>query len=683
METILIIFKLIIFWVILFFFGYQLSKWLFRKKRIEILIALSGLMGIGLYVFFINAIGHFVPIKITFYLVLLIFGIIGFVLFFINKSKILDWGIDKKWRKILLVITLLLVIITFIVDNRFPLGGDKVLLGCIPSAATIAEGNFPPRAIWIPPYPLRYHYGSHLFAAAIYNTTGAPLYMSYDIQVAILMGILFLLGFILIKRFTENNKKALATSLLMLYAGSLVFLKGIKGIPILYNKYILHQDIFAPFKFVFEMVEALFSRPALSWMIWFPTNALGFVLIIGIIYLYFSSIKEKNKKIIILNALLLATLALFAETFFAVFCFLIIVYPFIFGLIKKDWLRAKNFLIISLLMLVIAVPIAFIQGGVLTHYLGRDGHNLKLFQTYGYVEGAEAYGRIEAELIERGLEINKTPWILMTRLGKDNKLPIYSFEFLLQWGLLLFLVLSATIYFWKRYSNSILFLILSFFVFFLIPFLIVFPVFLAATDRFFYLANLFGGLMAGLLLADLYFKEAQKKWVKKIIIFLVLVLVLQGLIFQLIFLTIGYPPLKWNNADKFFAKKDSFEGRAYQWAKEHTTIDDYFLIVQPEDDFGMAPNLRFVLNTGRLAPIYNYHVGDRPIELSQSYVFEAFKKKCDRESMKYLNYRYLYVDNEWVVGLEEKCLANNNLELKFEASENNKFIRIYKVNYGQ
>ncbi len=673
MGIVLIFLKLIIFWGILFFFGYQLAKWLFKKSRIETLIVLSGLIGAGLYVFFINAIGYFVPIGITFYLVLLIFAIIGFILFLTNKPKILNWGINKKWRKILLVTVLLLVIVTFIVDNRFPIGGDQILLSCMPAAATMAEGNFPPKASWVPPYPLRYHYGPHLFAAAIYKITDLPLYMAYDMQVAISVGILFLLGFILIKKFIKDNKKALASSIAMLCAGSLVFLKGAKGIPILYNKYILHQDIFAPFKFVFEMVLVLFSEPAIERMVRFPTNALSFVLIIGIIYLYFSI--NNNKKIIVLVALLLAVLALFAETFFAVLCFLLLVYPLAYGLLRKNWLSAKKFLISSLLILIIAVPIAFIQGGVLTHYLGVDGHNLILHQTYGYTD---------TELLERGFEINKTPWILMTRIGKDNKLPIYGLEFLLQWGLLLFLVVVATIYFWKKHFKRILFLILSFFTFFLIPFIIIFPLSLASTERFFYPANLFGGLIAGLLLSSLYFKKkcSKRKWFKKLIICIAVILVLQGLIFQLIFLTTGYPPGKWNNVNEFFAKQGSFDSTTYEWIKKNTTIDDYFLVLE-SSDYGMGPNAKFIMNTGRITPTYRYRAGYEPMDLLESHAFEQFIKDCDSVLMKYLNYKYLYVNEDWPEGLEEKCLENNDLFLEFEDKERGEFVRIYKVNYDQ
>lgn len=679
MFFLFIILKLIIFWGILFLFGFQLSKWLFKKSRIEILIALSGLIGTGIYIFLINVTGYFVPIKTTFYLILLFFAIIGLVLFLKNRSERLSWGIDKKWRKILLIITLLLITITFIVDNRCPLGGDQILLTCMPSAATIAEGDFPPQAIWVPSYPLGYHYGASLFAAAIHKTTGVPLYVGYDVQVAISVGILFLLGFILIKKFIKDDRKALISSMLMLYAGGLVFFRGLKGIPILYEKYILGRELFAPFKFVFEMVEALFSEPTIERMIHVPTNAISFVLMIGIIYVYFYSVKQNNKKIIILNALFLATLALFAEVFFAVFCFLLLVYPLVFGLFKKDWSKAKSFFINSLLIIIIAMPIAAIQGGILTHYLGhyldRDGYDVGLL---------EMLGSPETELFKKGFElfkINKTPWLLVSRLSKDHRLPIYDFKFLLQWGLLLSLTMISIVYFWKRKSRTLLFLALSFFAFFSIPFLITLPEAISGNmERFFYPANLFGGLIAGVFLADLYFSKriSKRGYIRRGIILVFVLLIAQGIIFQLIFLTTGYPPGKWSNAGNFFATRSSFDAPAYNWIKENTTIDDYFLALEP-DDFGRAPNLRFILSTGRMAPIYTYHVHDEPIDIPQSHAFRELIKNCDSELMKFLNYSYLYIDKNWPRGFEEKCLKNNNLELKFEAEEGERFIRIFKV----
>lgn len=658
----------------LFFFGWQIARYLLKENRIEHLIGLSGIFGIGLYLFLINILGYFIPIKITFYLVLLLIFIIGIILFYFNKSKALEWGTDKKWRKILFGFTILLVISNGLIFFRMPLKGDILQAGSMPTAATMAEGNFPPTEIWEPGHPLVYHYAFELLTASIYKITGLPLYLAYNFLIAILIGILFLLGFILVKNFCNDNFKAFVSSLIMLYGGSLVFLKGINGVSILYNKYILQQDIYAPFKFVLQSIESVFSIPVLENMLKTSWSVLAFPLMVVIVYLYLYSIKhEYSKKIALFNSILLALLALSAETYFAIFCFVLFIYPFAYGFIKKDWFTAKRFLIISFLIVLIALPIAFFQGGVLKTLLMPNPNP----------SATEYYFTSQ---INKVFKINKTPWLLNTDYGEYgvNWLAIYDSKFLLELGLLLFLFIPAVVFILKRYFQPGLMLGMLSITFFLIPFFINF-VHPGDMRRIFYPFNLFGGLIVGLFLMALYLL-VKKRWLKKIIIFIVIVLIAQTVLFQLLFLSIGYPPGTWNGSDKIFGRAKSFEGRVYNWVRENTTLDDYFLILKKEDDdLEAAPNHRFVLNTGRMAPIYAYHwdnyqTGNLPSFLEPD-LFRKIRKECDAYGIKNLNYDYLYVNERWPSDLEEKCLANNNLELIFQAKEGDEFVRIYKIIY--
>ena len=305
------------FFFILFFFGWQLARYFLKENKIEYLLGLSGVFGLSFYVFFTNGLGYFIRIKMVFYLVLFLFFILSLILFYFNKSKSSEWGTSKKWRKILLGTVLFLIISGGIIAFRLPL----VLHGPgTPVAATIAEGNFPPPEIWNPKNVLYYHYAPELFSASINVITGLPIYIGHDLQVAILTGILFLLGFCLIKKFFDNDDfKAFIASLLMLYSGSLVFLNGIKGIPILYNLYARHQEISAPFKFISETVNSVFSVPILQTMqvmVWGPWV---FPLIITVIYLYFHLIsQQKSKIVILLCGLLFAILGHFGEIYFVV-----------------------------------------------------------------------------------------------------------------------------------------------------------------------------------------------------------------------------------------------------------------------------------------------------------------------------------------------------------------------------
>ena len=663
------LFSAVIFFFILFFFGWQLVQYFLKENRIEYLIGLSGIFGISLYTFFVNATGYFIPIKTVFYLVLFLFLILGLWLLHLNRLKHLNWGIDKGWKKILIGTTLLLVVTSGIIYFRLPPTLHSP--GGLPISTTIADGNFPPLEIWNPHNTLRYHYTLELLSAGIYKTTGLPIHTANDFQVAILTGVLFLLGFCLIKRFFDNdNFKAFISSLLMIYAGSFVFLNSIKGIPILYNLYIRHQEILAPFKFVNEVISSNFSVPLLINIVKFTWGSLAFPLIITVIYLYFHLIGQgKNKVVILLCGLLLATLALVAETYFSVLCFILFIYPFVFGFLKKDWQKAKDFLSISFWILLIAIPLAFVQGGFLRGVLDVVGSRVTGFIGVG-----------------GGLfNVNEVPWLLA--YFEDAGSPIFRPEFFIEWTLLLTVLVPAFIFLLKRNFQFGSFLMIFVVVYFLLPiffttnnFAFIAEVFhffvrLGEMWRFFYVVNLIGGLVAGLFLAHLYL-SSKKIWLKRAVLSIIIVLMAQGLLFQLLHLSVGYPAFIWNAASQYYAKPGSFEKRAYDWVKENTAVNDFFLITEKDCNYSgsFTPNYRFIINTGRMAPIYVYHCS-----YPDNDSFKKIKNDCDPSAIKDLKYSYLYVNEKWIDGLEEKCLINNNLELKFEGGEGNKFARIYKV----
>ncbi|MBI3274277.1 MAG: hypothetical protein HYZ69_03980, partial [Candidatus Colwellbacteria bacterium] len=204
-------------------------------------------------------------------------------------------------------------------------------------------------------------------------------------------------------------------------------------------------------------------------------------------------------------------------------------------------------------------------------------------------------------------------------------------------------------------------------------------------ERFFYPANLVGGLIIGLFFVSLYLR-VQKFRLKLIILFLVLVLMAQGLASQSLWLIFGYPPRTENGDAKLFAQINSLEGRAYSWVKENTLINDYFLIIKKdytECGESSAPNCIFILNTGRIAPTYDPQVsGNLTRELPslpEAGLFSEIRGSCSPALVKKLNYSYLYVDEKWPAGMEEKCREGNTLELKFESSAGDKFVRIYKI----
>ena len=94
--------------------------------------------------------------------------------------------------------------------------------------------------------------------------------------------------------------------------------------------------------------------------------------------------------------------------------------------------------------------------------------------------------------------------------------------------------------------------------------------------------------------------------------------------------------------------------------------------------------------TGRFAPTFYYGTGTQtqfapPVTQNPAalvpYIawYKKILKECDPSALKILDYRYLYINKYWPEGLAEKCLANNDLELQFEAGEGNNFARIYLI----
>ncbi|MEK9183857.1 MAG: hypothetical protein AAB890_02180, partial [Patescibacteria group bacterium] len=475
----------------------------------------------------------------------------------------------------------------------------------------------------------------------------------------------------LIKRFFDNNNfKAFVSSLLMIYAGSLVFLRGIKGITILYNLYVRHQEILTPFKFINESINSAFSVPTLKTMqvmVWGPWV---FPLIIAVIYLYFHLIsQEKSKTIFFLCGVLFAVLGHFGEVYFAVLFLIFLIYPFIFGFVKKDWPKAKDFLFTSFWILLIATPLAFAQGGFLKSVLN--------------IMGSRVAGLIGAS----GGLFNVNEVTYLTEYFEDAGSPIFRSEFFIEWALLLAVLVPAFIFVLKRNFQLGSFLVVFAAVSFLLPIFFTtnnfafiaetFGVFVRLGEmwRFFFILNLIGGLAAGLFLAHLYL-SSKKIWLKITVLSIIIVLMAQGLLFQLLYLSVGYPAFTWNAASQYYAKADSLEKGVYDWIRKNTTVDDLFLVAERGCDYTLSftPNYRFVLNTGRMAPIYSWHCS-----YPENDSFKKIKDNCAPSAIEDLRYNYLYVNEEWIDGLEEKCLANNNLELKLEAGEGNEFSRIYKV----
>lgn len=666
-------FLIIAFFTNLCIFGWQIARFTLRENKIEHLLALTPVLGIGLYIFFVNILGYFIPIQQTFILVSVVFFILSLQL--INyRGQQLEWCLDLKWRKILLASALFITISVGVISFRQPM---DVFTLREPTAATIAAGIFPPREIWSPSNLLFYHYAPDLFSAAVTHVTGASLPLGYDFQIALMTGSLFLLCFGIVHLFFQNAFIAFWSATYALYTGSLVFLKGLSGIPILFNMYIFHKEVTAPFKFITDAIGTDFGLPTFYYTIGVYWGAMAFALLLAILYIYFHILKtpdtEKRIPPIILAGILLALLALVAETFFAIICTVLFLFPFILRLSKKYSGEVSKIFITTFFILAIASPIALIQGGVLKSTIY---HQFNLSEA----DSVEAPTMLYAE------SNSEAPIRLSSPFVFDGA-SIFTKNFLEKWILIILTLPFALVFLLRQRYELAIFLITSIFIFFITA--LIFksdsPLIQQNFGRFFYPVNVFAGMALGIWVSSTYRTNTsvQKKWFLALLTFILLA---QGVWTHAVWFTLGYPPgQKFNTDAAYFVQEGTFEASAYTWVKEHTSIEDTFLIIQDEySDCGSsgAPNCLFIFNTGRMAPTFRFHQTTDLFDTQSAQkiaLFDSLKNTCDENIIKKLDFDYLYVTERWSPKMEVTCQNNNNLKLVFEKTDGEKFVRILKV----
>ena len=671
---IFILLKLLLFSAILFIFGWQLARFVLKEKRIEALIPLATILGYSIYLSSLNALSYFIDIRINFYLLCVIFIFLSWLLSRVNSKRgKTEWGIGKSWRIILFGTALLIMVGVGIVGMRF-ISGDE-MGGYLPLAVTVAQGNFPVKEVLAPDSLSQYHYGYILFIAAVSRITDLPVWFGYDLQNVISIGFLFLLGFLLIKDLCKNNFRAYIGSLIMILGGNLNFLYGLKGPAILYQKYILHLPVEAPFKFLDNLMSGRFMLSVLViHLSIFAWVMLGFALTAAVIYLYFRAINDEKNwfKISFLAGIIFSFLALSAETFFGVLCIVLLSYPLIFAIFKKDWEKGKFFFKISFVILFLGIIIASFQGGTLTQTIKQTFFGYTLPMDYSF--------SITPEYLLKGLILN----------NENTFIPIFSSPVFLAWGWLVIFIIPAALYVLKKYFSLGLFLILLVFVSYFFPLVVTAGNSQGDFIRLHYLASLswnliFGLFLGWLLLSPPFFKK-WGGWQRSLIIILILGATFQGLFYFIVFPF--FPELKRDQPLlEEPVKPNPVELELFDWIKENTTIKDRFFAGGLADR--SISNSRLTLYTGRFAPTFFYGMSEslpyinRGIDkrIPETVWYEKVLKECDPAAIKTLNYRYLYVNRYWPEGLEEKCLNQTglDLELKFSEADSNEVAKIYLI----
>lgn len=665
----LILLKLLFFLGIIVFFAWQILRLIFTHEPRELLIVLSLIAGPIFYIFTLNALGHFFPITFLFFYVLVAFLVIGLVLwaFIRERSASAQWLIDQPWRKIIFITAAVIFLTTGLIAARGYSGDEFNLFSTVPMAGTIAEGNFPVRWTVEPQVKAYYHYGIELFTAALYRVTGLTLGFGVDLCRAWFTALFLLMIFIFLYRVTKHPAKAYLTSLLTMFGGGLVFLYGFKVFQVIYQKFILHQAVVAPWKFLHQATTSGVAGPLIK-DIHIQWGAISFLLIFCGIFLYFqaATYHREHKKwwaIVLLNIIFLAVLALVGETFLLVELGIILIYPFLTLLLKDQKKYFKTYLLISLLTIIPVALIAAFQGGVLTELFHQSYDRHPRFTGNWFFFNHERVGYL------------------------------WSRQSLINFGLPLFLIFPALYYLFFRSKKSVYFqellaLLLLAFGCFAVPFVVELgPRYDYEMARYLYLAPPFWSLAIGLVLSDcLVAHQSIKKIWRQLAWLVVIIMVLVGVLFQLIFMVVplgrssqGFSPLFYN-----FPRPTALELRVFFWLKKNTTIDDYLWSYSSSRDDSTIYNKKINIYAGRIAPVYSYMADHKMLNrdgLVQDLIaaFARAESNCQPSDLQFMGYKYLYVNEFWPAGLEEKCILYNHLEVKYIDSEGDSFARIYEL----
>ncbi len=669
MVTVVLLF---IFLSLLIFYGWQLAKLILDEHRIEALIPLSVVIGAASYIFLLNLTSYFINIEVNFYLTALFLFFIGLLIYLKteNKKIPLAWGLNKKETFIIFGTVLLIMFLNGFLSLR-SVEIDELAGHHLPLARTIAEGNFPVRGLNLPQEPVVYHYGYNLLLAAFFKISGLSVWFGQDFNVFLFSGATFLLIFAIAKFFISHNLKAYFVALIAYFGGGFKFIHLFEGISPLYKKIILGQEVSHPFKFLSLVWESppLSLGPLVKYMqfLWGP---LGWALVFCLIYVIFKFINNpKNKtQLSLLIIVLLSSLALLIENSFLVIAAALFFYPFIEYLFKKNKEEFKQKFYYIFWILVISGLIVLFAGGSISG----------IFQLF-FQEKLPLGKPIEYTFFD-------SPFSFY-RGGDYPAVPFYGEAFVFNWGFLYFLIVPAIIYLLRKHFDKGLFLTIISFFSFIPPFLMNFNnPWQDTVARFYFLVNPLWGIIVGLFLFFLFNYFKDRKILKYLLGFLIVLILLDGLAFQFTrpFYMSRAPGVEKEGFIGRPFSVSSLESGAYKWVDKNTNFNDYFLFFKDESQpIVGVQNYKFILGAGRLAPIYSECNNIEQCPDPDHPAFSLYQKliaDCDSQILEKLEYNYLFVDNNWPKGLEEKCLAKNNLELKFNKSENSQFINIYSVN---
>lgn len=632
-------------------FGGVISAYLIHERRFFMLAALAPILGINGYVFLVNLVSYLIPVRVSFWLVLVAMLAVSLAVYarFRHRRKDFKAGPDlsSKQLRVLFSAALLIALISGIVALR-TLMPDDLFPGHLPLVSTISEGNFPVMDPSEPDYPMAYHYGPDLLAAALQNVTGIPGWLGYDIQTIIFSGATLLAAFALAFYLTASFRASLIAALLLLYGGGLTWLNIFGGIAPLWQKFILGEEVTAPWKFLASSVIPNFDSSVVTSLN--HTAVMGFPVMLLAVYFYFLALDAHGRRkmsLAALSGLLFGYLALILETSVVI---ILIALATVLLTALVAWAcgsrqeAGRHILIPTAITIGIGTLLAVTQGGFLST-LGTSGEGQSFMLAKNF---------LTSDITDKGI------------------LPFRP-KFFQEFGVPLLLFIPVIIFY--RRNKRILFLALAAAGAFAAPLAIHYVPSPQNMERLFGLSTPLFSFIAGLFLWEArphISAYVRSKSTKYFIFAAVAMMMGTSLTFQAVHMVtpVGYIG-KLNRP--FFdipPAPSAPDQRAYDWIAANTAIEDRFFPYSQD----------FMRDTGRFTP------GDGPFEWGR-HVAPAYREalnSCSPSSFKKLGIAYVFISPDFPVEhFESDCLSKLGAVPIYQDEAGGDWRRIYRLSQPQ
>jgi hypothetical protein len=363
--------------------GWLLATHAFRLQARERLVVGLGL-GVVLYSWLANLLGHWLSPELTFFLPALILLLVGGIFAWRSKRKEESPWLFREDLKIWpwLLVGLGLVYVFLLWSKGLTLFDEHKNLSLI---SIMGNGDIPPS--FFPDYPLKfiYHYGFHFIGASLMRLGGLLPWSAFDASKALLWGLMLLLAGLVGRRYVGRAWGGWVTAAVVALAAGTRYLLLLlpPGFLLQADKMVQLQGTSAligkPFSAALSSPWPVDGGPPLPYMFGFLNGIMDpmvmahqgpnilAVLILLLVWLLIPRLSARES--LLLLAVLFSTWALAWETTYGLFVLGLIVYSAVTfwknGDLNQPQMKPMLF------AAALSIPIVLLQGGTLTE-LARD-----------------------------------------------------------------------------------------------------------------------------------------------------------------------------------------------------------------------------------------------------------------------------------------------------------------------